>query len=61
VRNPDRPATRDRFWPGLGGVFIVLSLLWRWLVDGWQPDRYDILGAAIAMVGVAIIMWGRRL
>ena len=61
MRNPDRPATRGRFGLGLGGVFIVLSLLWRWLVDGWQPDRYDILGAAIAMVGVAIIMWGRRL
>jgi drug/metabolite transporter superfamily protein YnfA len=30
-------------------------------MDGWQPDSYDILGAAIDMVGVAIIMWGRRL
>lgn len=44
-----------------GGVFIVLSLLWGWLVDGWRPDRYDVLGAAVAMVGVVIIMWGRRL
>ena len=39
----------------------MLSLLWRWLVDGWQPDRYDILGAAISMIGVAVIMWGRGL
>ncbi len=42
-----------------GGVFIVLSILWGWLVDGWQPDRYDLIGAAIALVGVGIIMWGR--
>ena len=35
----------------------MLSFLWGWLVDGWRPDRYDILGAAIAIIGVAVIMW----
>ncbi len=50
-----------RVYAAYGGVFIVLSLLWGWLVDGWRPDRYDILGAAVALVGVAIILWGRRL
>jgi small multidrug resistance family-3 protein len=48
-----------RVYAAYGGVFIVLSILWGWLVDGWQPDRYDLIGAAIALVGVAIIMWGR--
>ena len=54
-------AAFGRVYAAYGGVFIVLSLLWGWLVDGWRPDRYDVLGAAIAMIGVAIIMWGRRL
>ena len=49
-----------RVYAAYGGVFIVLSLLWGRFVDGWRPDRYDILGATIALVGVAIIMWGRR-
>jgi small multidrug resistance family-3 protein len=49
-----------RVYAAYGGIFIVLSLLWGWKVDGWQPDRYDMAGAAIALVGVAVIMWGRR-
>jgi small multidrug resistance family-3 protein len=51
--------TFGRVYAAYGGVFIVLSILWGWLIDGWQPDRYDLIGAAIALVGVAIIMWGR--
>jgi small multidrug resistance family-3 protein len=49
-----------RVYAAYGGVFIVLSLLWGWRVDGWQPDRFDLLGAALALVGVFIILWGRR-
>ncbi|RME63602.1 MAG: YnfA family protein [Caldilineae bacterium] len=49
-----------RVYAAYGGVFIVLSLLWGRVVDGWRPDRYDLVGAAIALVGVALIMWGRR-
>ena len=49
-----------RVYAAYGGIFIVLSILWGWKIDGWQPDRYDLLGAGIAMVGVAIIMWGRN-
>jgi small multidrug resistance family-3 protein len=49
-----------RVYAAYGGVFIVLALLWGRVVDGWQPDRYDLLGAALALVGVAIMLWGRR-
>lgn len=49
-----------RVYAAYGGIFIVLSLLWGRTVDGWQPDRYDLLGGAIALVGVATIIWGRR-
>ena len=49
-----------RVYAAYGGIFIVLSILWGWRVDGWQPDRFDIIGAGIALLGVLIIMWGRR-
>lgn len=49
-----------RVYAAYGGVFIVLSILWGRVVDDWRPDRFDLLGAAIALIGVAIIIWGRR-
>jgi len=42
-----------------GGVFIVGSLLWGVAFDGFRPDRSDLLSAAICLVGVAVIMYGR--
>lgn len=50
-----------RVYAAYGGIFIVLSILWGWLVDGWRPDRFDLLGAVIALIGVSLIMWGRQL
>lgn len=49
-----------RVYAAYGGIFVVLSILWGWRVDGWHPDRFDLLGAGIALVGVLLIMWGRR-
>lgn len=43
-----------------GGVFIAGSLLWGVAFDGFRPDRYDLLGAGIALVGVAVIMYAPR-
>ena len=40
-----------------GGVFIVGSLIWGIAFDGFRPDRYDLIGAAICMVGVGVIMY----
>jgi small multidrug resistance family-3 protein len=42
-----------------GGVFIVGSLLWGVAFDGFGPDRADIVGALICLVGVAVIMYAR--
>lgn len=53
-------AAFGRVYAAYGGVFILLSLLWGWRVDGWQPDRFDLIGTGIALVGVAVILWGRR-
>jgi small multidrug resistance family-3 protein len=43
-----------------GGVFDVGSLLWGVIFDGFHPDRYDVIGAAVCLVGVAIIMYPPR-
>jgi small multidrug resistance family-3 protein len=43
-----------------GGVFVAGSLTWGVIVDGFRPDRFDIAGAAVALVGVGIIMYAPR-
>ncbi len=43
-----------------GGVFIVGSLAWAVAFDGFRPDRFDVVGAAIALVGVAVLMYAPR-
>ena len=49
-----------RTFASYGGVFITLALLWGWLIDGMQPDRWDWLGVALCLVGVSIILWMPR-
>lgn len=44
-----QPANFGRVYAAYGGVFIVLSILWGWKVDGIEPDRFDIFGALIAL------------
>lgn len=43
-----------------GGVFVAGSLLWGMAVDGYRPSRYDLVGAALCLTGVAVIMYGPR-
>jgi small multidrug resistance family-3 protein len=43
-----------------GGVFIVGSLAWGVAFDGFRPDRFDLIGAAICLVGVGVIMYAPR-
>ena len=49
-----------RVYAAYGGVFIVLSLLWGWKIDGKAPDTFDMIGGLICLVGVAIIMYWPR-
>jgi small multidrug resistance family-3 protein len=51
-----QPAHFGRVYAAYGGVFVVLSLLWAWTVDGIAPDRYDLLGATLCLAGVLTIM-----
>jgi small multidrug resistance family-3 protein len=53
-------ANFGRVLAGYGGVFIAGSLAWGMVVDGFRPDRWDYLGAGIALVGVAILMYAPR-
>lgn len=55
-----QPAHFGRVYAAYGGVFVVLSLLWGWWIDGRVPDRLDMLGATLCLVGVAIIMYWPR-
>jgi small multidrug resistance family-3 protein len=43
-----------------GGIFIVGSLLWGVVADGFRPDRYDLIGALVCLVGVGLIMFVPR-
>jgi small multidrug resistance family-3 protein len=49
-----------RILAAYGGVFVAGSLVWGMVADGYRPDRYDITGALIALVGVAVIMYAPR-
>lgn len=53
-------ANFGRVYAAYGGVFIVLSILWGWLVDRITPDKYDLLGGWIALLGVLVIMYAPR-
>lgn len=43
-----------------GGVFVAGSLLWGMALDGFRPDRWDVIGAAVCVLGVAVIMYAPR-
>lgn len=49
-----------RILAAYGGVFVAGSLIWGMLVDGFRPDRFDVLGALCCLLGVAIIMYAPR-
>lgn len=49
-----------RILAAYGGVFVAGSLTWGVIFDGFRPDRYDLIGATIALIGVAVIMYAPR-
>lgn len=49
-----------RVYATYGGIFIVMSLLWGWKIDHFTPDRFDIIGALVALVGVSIMFYAPR-
>lgn len=53
-------ANFGRILAAYGGIFVAGSLAWGIIMDGFKPDRFDYLGAAICLVGVAVIMFAPR-
>jgi len=53
-------ANFGRILAAYGGVFVAGSLAWGMVVDKFRPDRWDLIGAAICLVGVAVIMYAPR-
>jgi small multidrug resistance family-3 protein len=53
-------ASFGRILAAYGGVFVAGSLGWAMAVDRFRPDRYDVIGATICLVGVAVIMYAPR-
>jgi small multidrug resistance family-3 protein len=49
-----------RAFAAYGGVYIVASLAWLWAVEGVRPDRWDVAGATLSLIGAAVILLGPR-
>lgn len=55
-----QPAHFGRTYAAYGGIFVVLAILWGWGVDRIAPDRYDVVGGALCLAGVAVVMYWPR-
>ena len=53
-------AFAGRAYAAYGGVYIAASLAWLWMAEGARPDRWDLIGAAICVVGAIVILAGPR-
>ena len=54
------PTAAGRVYAAYGGVYVAVALVWLWLVDGVRPTGWDLLGCAVALLGMAIIMFAPR-
>ncbi len=53
-------AFAGRAYAAYGGVYIMSSLAWLWVIEGMRPDRWDVAGGAICLIGAAVILFGPR-
>ncbi len=49
-----------RAYAAYGGVYIASSLVWLWVFEGVRPDRWDLIGAAVCVLGAGLILLGPR-
>lgn len=54
------PTSAGRVYAAYGGVYIGMAILWLWAVDGIRPTVWDLVGSAVALAGMAIIMFAPR-
>ncbi|MCY7328611.1 MAG: YnfA family protein [Saprospiraceae bacterium] len=55
-----QPTGFGRTYATYGGIFVIMSVLWSWKVDQVAPDKYDIVGALIILIGITVIMYSPR-
>jgi small multidrug resistance family-3 protein len=53
-------AFAGRAYAAYGGVYIAAALAWLWAIEGSRPDRWDIAGAALCLLGAGVILFGPR-
>jgi len=53
-------AFAGRAYAAYGGIYIAAALVWGWMIEGQRPDTWDLSGAAICLVGMAVILFGPR-
>lgn len=49
-----------RAYAAYGAIYIVASLIWLWIIEGHRPDRWDVTGGMVCLIGAALIFWGPR-
>ena len=54
------PTAAGRVYAAYGGVYVATAIAWLWLIDGLRPTAWDVVGALVAMTGMAIIMFAPR-
>ena len=53
-------AFAGRAYAAYGGIYVAASLGWLWAIEGTRPDRWDVTGALICVIGAGIILFGPR-
>jgi len=54
------PTAAGRVYAAYGGVYVSVALVWLWVVDAVKPTRWDLVGAALCLLGMAVIMFSPR-
>ena len=49
-----------RVYAAYGGIFIIMALIWAWKADNFQPDKWDVIGSLVAVIGACIIIYMPR-
>lgn len=54
------PTAAGRVYAAYGGIYVAAALLWLWKIDGIEPNRWDLIGVGLTLVGTAIIVMGAK-
>jgi small multidrug resistance family-3 protein len=54
------PTAAVHAYAAYGGVYVAVAVVWLWAVEGVRPDRWDLIGAVVTLLGMSLIMFGPR-